>query len=160
MKEIPLSQNKVALVDDEDYNRLNKVRWYAHKERDIWYADRKNGGGKPLVIRMARQIMKNPIGMFVDHIDGNGLNNQKSNLRICTNAENLHNRGVQKNNTTGYKGVCWDKEKGKYRASISFECKRINLGRFSSKREAAIAYNKAAIKYHGEFAYRNKIATG
>lgn len=95
--------------------------------------------------------------VFVDHIDGNGLNNQRSNLRACSNAENLMNRPANKNNTSGFKGVILDKTNGKWIAQIMLKRKHIGLGSYSNKIDAAKAYNDAAKIYFGEFAYLNEI---
>ena len=93
--------------------------------------------------------------MHVDHINGNPLDNRKSNLRICTNAENQRNRGVNKNNTSGYKGVCWAKQNKKWKARIKHNGKLIHLGYYKDKEEAARAYDKKAKELHGEYAYLN-----
>lgn len=90
--------------------------------------------------------------VFVDHIDGNRLNNTRSNLRLASNAQNQCNVGLQINNTSGFKGVSWAANKNKWVARISVAGRRIHLGHFSCKVEAARAFNSAAEKYHGEFA--------
>ena len=99
MREIELTQGKTALVDDEDYEKINQWNWVCNndgsKTSQRFYAIRRNGikfGGKGELVSMHREIMGFPIGMDIDHIDGNTLNNQKKNLRICTRAENLRNR--------------------------------------------------------------------
>jgi len=95
----------------------------------------------------------NPTGKKeVDHIDGNGLNNKKSNLRLCTNNQNLYNRAKCKNNTSGFKGVKWKKDSKKWVAAINVNNKRIYLGQYTSKIKAHEAYVAACKKYHGEFA--------
>ena len=157
MKEIPLTQGKVAIVDDEDYEYLRQFKWYAQWDGWNWYAKRNViVNGKQKTILMHRVIMGVPNGRHTDHINHNGLDNREINLRICTAAGNQHNTGKQRNNTTGYKGVvitC-----GKYiKAQISNNGKRIHLGLFKTLEEAAKAYNEAAIKYHGEYAQLNEI---
>lgn len=108
-------------------------------------------------IRMHRQIMGEPEGMEVDHSDNNGLNNQKSNLRIATHWQNLANRALQKNNTSGYRGVSWSKQAKKWWAQIYVDSKTVHLGLFDDVKEAARAYNEAAIERYGEFARLNEL---
>ncbi len=144
------------LVDDEDYERLTKYRWYSTNG----YAQRYNGGNrKPFLIRMNREIMEhyghNIEGLKVDHKDLNGLNNTKLNLRKATHPQNLWNRPKPPNNTSGYKGVSWHKKGEFYVAYITANKKRIRLGCYDDSIEAAKAYDKAAIKLHGEFARLN-----
>lgn len=152
MKEIKLTQGKVALVDDADYEELSKHNWCANKGRITFYAGRGvKIKGKHVTIPMHRVIMKTPKGMDTDHIDGNGLNNQRENLRICTHAENSINRGKCKSNTSGYKGVSWHGGGKKWLSKIRVKRKQINLGIFLTKEEAYKAYCEGAKKYHGEF---------
>lgn len=91
----------------------------------------------------------------IDHIDGNKTNNQRKNLRSATRSQNARNRKIQSNNTSGFKGVCWDKDRNKYRAYIRVDYKLIHLGYFDDPIEAARVYDKAAILYFGEFAKLN-----
>lgn len=100
---------------------------------------------------MHRLIMNPLNNLFIDHKDGNGLNNQKENLRICTQAQNIGNSIISKNNKSGIKGVCWDKARNKWRASITINNKHVHLGRFLNINNAKDAYIKAAKEYFGEF---------
>lgn len=156
MKSITLTQGKTALVDDGDYSQINQRKWKAKKGRNgNWYAERQNGHGK--FITMHRLIMNAPLGVIVDHINGNGLDNRRENLRLCTNAQNLMNRGAQRNNTTGYKGVTWDRREKvkKYCAQIKFHKKTLRLGYFKTPEEAARVYDAKARELFGEFAVLN-----
>lgn len=152
MKTIQLTQGKVALVDDEDYENLRGFRWCAFFNRNTHYAARR-ANGKTLL--MHREILGAKRGELVDHRDGNGLNNCRENLRRCTNAQNLLNRRRHKNNACGVKGVRWCNRDKKWLAQIYFKKKRYYLGRFPTLQEAAHAYNEAARKYHGEYARLN-----
>ena len=157
MKTILLTQNKIALVDDRDYEQLSQYKWYAKNEGNTWYAVRGSkkldGKGKQKLIRMHREIMNTQKGVMVDHRNGNGLDNRKENLRICTIQQNAYNRTrSQKNNKLGIKGVSWDKKLKKYKAGIKFNGKSIHLGYFNVLGDADSAYRKAEEKYFGEFA--------
>jgi len=97
------------MVDDEDYEYINRWKWYIFKGTNTFYATRTlpRVNGKHLNINMHRVILQTPDGMYVDHINGNGLDNRGVNLRNCTRSQNQHNRGKSRNNTSGYKGVSW-----------------------------------------------------
>lgn len=149
MKEIKLTQGKVALVDDEDYEYLSQWSWVAIKNRNTFYAQR---GWRP-IIKMHRFIMNPPNDMQIDHIDHNGLNNQKINLRVCTSAQNKMNR--RPSGESKYLGVTREGKSNKWSATISHNNQYIHLGAFKTQEEAAIAYDSAAKIYHGEFANLN-----
>ena len=148
MKRIALTQNKFALVDDEDYNELIKHRWYANNNGGHSYAVKSSSGG----IQMHRVIMGAPPNKVVDHINGNGLDNRRKNLRICTNAENRRNQKLSKTNKSGFKGIYWHKRVNKWVVQISFNNKNIWGGCYSDKNEAVGARNELVVKYHGSFA--------
>jgi len=151
MKKIKLSQNKVTLVDDEDYEFLSKWRWYATKAGRTYYARRTlYSDGKRRPLYMHRLILGSRVGEEVDHKDGDGLNNQRSNLRSCTCSQNAANS--VRNSKTGYRGVC--KYWNKWRVIIG----GIHLGLYDTPKEAAKAYNEAAIEKYGEFARLNETA--
>ena len=156
MKEIPLTQGKVALVDDADFERLSQWKWSAQKTRSYWYAKRNTSRqtGKRIVY-MHVEIMQPPTGVKIDHKDHDGLNNQRYNLRYSTHAENVHNRKNQRGNKSGYKGVHWNKRKGKWQATVTVNYHQIYLGLFTRAEDAARAYDRAARTHHGEFAYLN-----
>jgi hypothetical protein len=151
MKQIPLSQGKFALVDDDDYSNLIQYNWYYIKDCRTGYAVRHNENNHDLLIRMHGQIIRAPKGKMVDHIDGNGCNNQKYNLRVCTRLENAKNRIKSNNNSSGYTGVRWMKSCRKWVARITVDCRLIYLGIFPDINDAIDAYTTAAIKYHGKF---------
>ncbi len=123
-KEIKLTKGMVCIVDDDDFEWLSQWKWQAHKSKNKYYAVRKR------VIRMHREIAKTPDGMQCDHIDGNTLDNRKSNLRNCEAYQNAMNRGANTNSKTGAKGVCLDR--GRYRARITFRGKKMHVGYFKT----------------------------
>jgi hypothetical protein len=153
MKEIQLTQGKVALVDDEDYTWLNRRKWCANIFNGHWYAVRTE---KKKTVLMHAQILGTPKGMKSDHKDGDGLNNQRHNLRICIHAQNLYNQRTQTRlKSSSFKGVFWHTQAKKWQAQIKVNTRRIYLGIFISEIKAARAYDEAARKYFGDFAHTN-----
>jgi hypothetical protein len=152
VRRIPLTRGKFALVDADDYYQLSKFNWHALLGRTTTYAARR-GGGK--AINMHRLITDAPDHLVVDHIDHNGLNNTKSNLRLCTVAQNTRNMLPNSGSTSKYKGVCWNKSVKKWSAAIKFNNKIYRLGYFTDEIAAAKAYDKQAAEFFGEFAYLN-----
>ena len=154
MKEIPLIKDKKVIVDDKWYEVLVKWDWHYNNG----YAVRRIGprNAKQTVF-MHRYICMVPDAYDVDHINQNKLDCREENLRIVLPEKNYFNRCLQSNNKTGFKGVCFDKERRKYMASIQYKKKQMNLGRFNTAEEAARAYNAAAIKLHGEYAWLNQV---
>lgn len=136
-----------ALVDNKDFDWLNKWNWFLNSG----YAVRKEKGKN---ILMHRLILNTPEGKDSDHINMNRLDNRCENLRIATRSENMMN-GCKSNNTSGYKGVCWNKLANKWRVQIKLNRKNIFLGYFTNKLEAAHAYNLKAKELFGKFAYLN-----
>jgi len=153
-KVIPLTQGKFAIVDADDYHRLVNYEWRCSMDGDSFYAFRRQGR-KARKILMHRQIMRAPKGLVVDHIDRNGLNNRKSNLRLCTPAQNARNRGPNRNSSSRYKGVSWKKDCNKWYVRIKYEGRSVYLGRYDDETEAATAYDRKAQELFGEFAYLN-----
>jgi hypothetical protein len=163
VKTIELTQGKVALVDDEDFEVLNQVKWYAFRDRlgRLFYARRSILTGKVSpkcrALLMHRLIMPVTPGMEVDHIDGDGLNNQKSNLRICTHSENMRNQGVRPGGLSRYKGMYVERRYAitSYRGKIVVDGKQSLSKRMNSPEEAALWYDYMALKHFGEFAKLN-----
>ena len=160
MKEIQLTQGKVTLVDDGDYEWLSQWKWYADKSSEkktpVAIRTHKTSDGKRTSILMHRVIMNiTNQEIQVDHIDGNKLNNQKNNLRVCDNRHNHFNMSLYKTNTSGFKGVYWHRKAGKWVAQIYRDKKHYYLGCFDFLLEAALAYDKAAIDLFGDFAKLN-----
>ena len=145
--------NRFTLVDDEDFNWLNQWKWRTEFARGKKYVCRSKREG--FGTRMHRVILKAKKGEEIDHIDGDGLNNQKVNLRFCTHAENMRNRDLQKNNTSGYKGVSWSRKNKKWQAHIKYKGKQMGLGLFFCLIKAAAAYDEAAKKLYGKYARIN-----
>lgn len=160
MKEIKLTQNKVALVDDEDYEYLNQFKWYAKKDKYTYYAGRGvRYGNKVYQLQMHRIIMNTLEIMEIDHKDHNGLNNQKSNLRICTRSQN--NKNVMPWGKSKYLGVCFsnssykDKTYTSIQSRIRVDGKIYHLGASKTEVQAARRYDAAALYFHNEFANLN-----
>lgn len=157
MREIPLSQGKVAIVDDEDFERLSQYKWHTRRSTEtLFYARRKPwAGGDRFDILMHREILQAPKGVWVDHVDGNGLNNTRNNLRLCTVAENSRNQKKQSGKSSQFKGVGWSKHSRKWRAYIRIDGKSVQIGLFTNESEAARAYDAVAGVAFGQFARLN-----
>jgi hypothetical protein len=157
-RKIPLTQGRFAIVDPQDYPRLSRYKWRLcrTKGKNVLYAERsvRLPGGRYSRILMHRQLIKAPEGYVIDHINGNGLDNRRANLRLATVAQNAWN-SRKRNPRSGYKGVCFASDKCMWRAAIVCHGRRIHLGYFHSKIDAAKAYDSAAKKYYGEFAKPN-----
>lgn len=154
MKYIQLTQGKQTKVDNDDFDELNRLKWTFSKG----YAAKKLPGNKNLFLHSL--ITRCPPNKKVDHINGNGLDNRRSNLRICTQQQNTFNQKLSKSNKSGYKGVCYfpyGKRIKKWVAKININGKQKHLGYFATKIEGAREYNKAAIKYFGVYANLNKL---
>ena len=149
MKTIKLRGSGITLVDDEDYEYLNQWKWSLHKVNKKYYYAERYFNHK--TIPMHKYLMKTPKGMVVDHIDHNGLNNQKSNLRNCTSKENFLNRKAS--SATGYLGVY--KNGNKFIAQKIINGKVKHLGCFDDPKKAALEYDKKAREISGEFANLN-----
>ncbi len=161
MKLIQLTRGAFSIVDDEDFEEVNKYKWNYVNSRYAYRSYRKNDErtGRLLhrfIMKIHGLLIEN---LEVDHINRNKLDNQKSNLRVATRKINRLNSKLYKNNTSGYRGLCYNKKMNRYSAAITVNNKRIYLGNYAyeDKKSAAQKYNEAAIKYNGEFAQLNKI---
>lgn len=159
MKKIPLTQGYFAEVSDDWYEYLVQWKWRlkSGSNNNVLYAVTgdcvKEKGQK--VVLMHRLIMNCPENMNVDHIDGDGLNNQKSNLRICNTSQNTANQKKRKNTTSLFKGVCWHKRDNVWRAKLVKNNLKVLDKGFRDEVEAAKAYDNAALEHFGEFAVLN-----
>ena len=156
--EIELCGYKV-LIDDVDYDKVKTHKWFVnHSSRDLrnkvyFIANRRDETGKIRTIQLHRVLMNLETGSggIVDHANGNTLDNRRCNLRVCTIQENTRNQKRGKKNTSGYKGVSWNKERQKWYATIKTSDKCLFLGRYDDIKDAYNAYCEASKKYHGEF---------
>lgn len=157
MKEIELSKGHQAIIDDEDYEYLNQFKWHfdgRYAARTIWNKETK----KESKVYMHRIIIESDGNLKVDHINNNKLDNRKSNLRIVTDYENARNQSTQKRKKSSrYKGVCFVKDKNKFKAYIKTNGKLIHLGYSDDEKECALLYNKKALELFGEFSKLNEI---
>jgi hypothetical protein len=154
MKLIPLTRGLFAKVDDFDYEYLSKYKWCASRSHAGYYAVRSVGRYPSKTFAMHRVILGISDLRQVDHRDGDGLNNQKENLRPATNAQNHGNRKRPANNTSGYKGVTLTPS-GKWKGMIEVLGRSIYLGIFTKAEDAARAYDISARQHFGEFARLN-----
>lgn len=163
MKEIVINSERfgkhIVMIDDEDYELISKYTWslLPSKNGQTYYAKTNLFNSKPASLQIHTLILKS-YGLHVDHIDRNGLNNQKENLRICTRSQNMMNKIKIKPATSKYKGVCWYDKYKKWNARIGVNNRRFCLGYFDTQEDAALAYNIAAKKFHREFCRLNEIA--
>ncbi len=159
MREINLTGGKVAIVDDQDLEWLSRWKWYCDK--DGYAVRRRSDKGVYRSTFMHRVIMQTPADLQTDHINGDRLDNRRCNLRVCTNMENQQN--IRKRNPRGgmrpsqYKGVSWDKRKGKWRVVITVNGRPTHMGSFAQEEAAAKAYDDAAKQFFGDFAKLNDI---
>jgi len=155
VREIPLTQGKYAIVDDADYPSLVGLPWYAVKRGCAFYAVRPDPQKRGRQISMHRQILNPPEELEIDHTDRNGLNNQRSNIRCASRADNSHNTGGTKKSTSRFKGVFWVERLKKWRVQIMSGGTKYSLGCFELEEDAARVYDEAARNLFGEFACLN-----
>lgn len=167
MKEILLSNGMKATVDDQDFEYLSQFNWFAEKTKTTFYAQR-NCYNKELKIKSSKRMHREILGtkdtkIVTDHIDGNGLNNQRANLRACTQGENLRNTRIRSSSKTGFRGVnlwkgarVWKDYSGPvFRARICINHVEIHLGYFKTAEEAAAIRDSKTKELHGNFGVMN-----
>ena len=152
---LKLSQGAFALVDEDDYERMNAVKWTLSGK----YAQRKirMPDGSYTSELLHRAVLNAPRTLEVDHINGDGLDNRKINLRLSTRSQNRAHSTLRKSTKTGFKGVYNNHRTKKFRASIKADSRKYNIGTFATAEEAARAYDREALRLHGEFAVTNQM---
>ena len=151
---VPLTRGMTAIVDLPDKHHVEGYNWQARKDDDRWYAVRvmrHDDDGKQHMVYMHRSILDAPAGVTVDHKDGDGLNNRRVNIRLATHQENMFNQRTPKDNTSGYKGVCWNKASRKWQAQISVGGRTVYLGLFETAEQASSVYETEATRRRGVF---------
>jgi hypothetical protein len=160
MREIPLTRDQVAIVDDEDYAWLSQWKWQATwnpHTRSFYATTDRMYGMKRFKCSMHREILGlTDMHVKCDHRNHDTLDNRRRNLRVASNSQNLMNSRMRTSNTSGYKGVSWFARDHKWRAKIMIGYKQRSLGHFDKIEDAAAAYHAASLKYHGEFACRKE----
>ena len=153
MKHIGLTQGRQAIVDDEDYEWLSQWKWLLFPMDRYYYAARFS---RDTFILMHRLLLDIPTGKVCDHINHDGLDNRRCNIRICTIADNLRN-SKSRGGSSQYKGVYWSKQNKAWVAQIKYNYTMYYLGKYKDEDKAAIAYNTGALELFGEYAYLNEI---
>lgn len=149
---VPLTRGYEAVIDAADVELVSAFNWQAFVGSHTIYAQRTDqSGGKRKTVRMHRVISCASSDLEVDHINGNGLDNRRANLRSATHQQNLQNQRISSINKVGFKGVSWHKRASKWRARITVGGRESNLGLFASAKDAHAAYVDASIRMHGNF---------
>lgn len=145
-----LASGRTVFIDDEDYPKIQSYKLVVDKRNLVLLVKPEHS-----IKKLHRFLLPCPAGLQIDHINRNRLDNRKANLRIVTASQNSRNMGIKSDNSTGYKGVQFIADHGKYRARIRTDSGRVSLGHFKTALEAAHAYDKAAKLYHGVYAFLN-----
>jgi hypothetical protein len=148
---VPLTRGYEAIIDAADAAFIGQWNWFAIPKSNTVYAARWGREGEPRTVRMHRELLSAPEDLGVDHINRNGLDNRRENIRLATRNQNMWNSGLQANNTSGFKGVTWRKRDKRWSATICVFGRPINLGNFRTAEEAHQAYARASAEMHGEF---------
>lgn len=166
MKNIALSRGYVAIIDDEDFEKVSQYKWHASQHEKKIYAKRKRWipdesittkqgkyvkKGYYKTIALHRVILDAPDDMEVDHINGNPLDCRKINLRVCSHEQNMWNLKGRSDSKSGYRGITWDKQTQKWRATLTYKKQFINIGRFDNLDDAIKAHQEKAKELFGEF---------
>lgn len=152
---IILTRGEKSTVDYKEYKNISSFKWCCTLHGGKKYATRNSKGNRTIYLH--RQIMDFPVGLVVDHINGDTLDNRRTNLRICTQKENIRNSKMFNTNTSGYRGVTFRKDRGKWASQIMINDKHISLGMYLDKKKAAKAYNTKSKELFGEFSFQNKV---
>ena len=150
---VPLTSGKEAIIDAADVPLVEKLNWFARRGPYTFYAGTNVPGiiSRQKTILMHRLLIDAPHGLLVDHINGDGLDNRRSNLRLATMAQNQHNVGLRRDNASGFKGVMWHKRSARWRAAIVCNGRKIHLGGHKTAEAAYDAYVEASKLYHGPY---------
>jgi|WetSurMetagenome_2_1015567.scaffolds.fasta_scaffold55921_5 hypothetical protein len=147
--------NQEVIIDSEDWDKIKNYHWCIRRNKNLIYVLTRTKINKFILQRLILNLTN--MNFVIDHINHNGLDNRKCNLRICTQSENSKNQKLKKNNTSGFKGVYWDNLRQKWHCQIMINRKCIYLGLFVNKIDAALTYNNKAKELFGEFACLNKL---
>ena len=157
--ESPKYGNKEVIIDAENWDKIKKYRWvvaYAKRMNTFYVQTKININHKITTLKLHRLIMNiDNVNLEIDHINHNPLDNREINLRICTHRQNLRNQRIRQKKE--FKGIHWYKPLQKWQTHIVYNYKKYHLGYFENEFDAAVAYNRAAIKYFGEFAELNNV---
>lgn len=152
-REIQLTQGKVAVIDEADFKRVSAFKWSADRMGKTWYAVRTvKRLGKKSRIYLHRFVMNATRGLVVDHVNRNGLDNRKRNLRLCTKKQNFWNQGAHKDGRSGVRGVSWRPDTGLWTARLFVNGKQLNLGCYKRLKDAVAVRRLAEKKHYGVFA--------